>query len=77
MRHLQILALVLGLSMAAAAAEARPQPAQPAKPGPPAPPQRPQPPAAPAQSSPAFLVEQPDANETRSRLREVLNQYPP
>ena len=30
-----------------------------------------------AQSSPGFLVEQPDARETRERLRDVLNQYPP
>ena len=83
MRNLQIFALVMGLSMAAAAvSEARQQQQPPpARPGvavaAPASPQRPQPPAAPVQSSPGFLVEQPDAHETRDRLRDVLNQYPP
>src|SRR4249920_1654504 len=75
MRNLQIVVLVLGLSMAA---EARQQTAQPARQAAPAKPQPPQVPAAPVQSSPGFLAaEQPDAQETRDRLRDVLNQYPP
>jgi hypothetical protein len=73
MKNLQILALVTSLIMAAAVSEAR-QPAQPAKPAAPA---VPQPPRGPAQSSPGFLHEQSDARETRERLREVLDQYPP
>src|SRR5262245_47023005 len=77
MRNLQIFALVMGLSMAAAVSEARQQPAQQARQTTPATPQRPQPPAAPAQASPAFLVEQTDARETRERLQDVLKQYPP
>ena len=77
MRHLQIFALVLGLLMTGAVSEARQQPAQPAQPVRPATPAPPQPPAAQAQSSPEFLADQPDAGETRSRLRDVLNQYPP
>ena len=67
----------MSLLIAGAVSEARQQPAQPARPGPPAAPQRPEPPAAPAQSSSGFLVEQPDAQQTKSRLREVLEQYPP
>jgi hypothetical protein len=39
--------------------------------------QRPQPPAAPPQSSPGTFREPSDARQTRDRLREVLNQYPP
>ena len=78
MRNLQIFVLVMGLSMAAAVSEARQQPAQPARQAPPEVPQRPQPPAGPAQPPPGFLVaEQSDARETRERLRDVLNQYPP
>ena len=77
MRNLQIFALVMSLLIAGAVSEARQQPAQPARPGTPAAPQRPEPPAAPAQSSAGFLVEQPDAQQTKSRLREVLEQYPP
>jgi hypothetical protein len=77
MRHLQIFALVISLLMTGAAAEARQQPAPPAQPVRPETPARPQPPAPQAQASPNFLVEQPDAGETRSRLRDVLNQYPP
>jgi hypothetical protein len=73
MRNLQILALITSLMMAAAVSEAR-QPAQPAKPAAPA---VPQPPKGPAQSSPGFLHEQTDARETRERLHDVLNQYPP
>ena len=61
--------------MAAAAAEAQQKPAQPAPQA--TPDKRPQPPVGQAQSSPGFLVEQPDARETRERLRDVLNQYPP
>src|SRR5262245_3213019 len=77
MRNLQIFVLVTGLTMAAGVSEARQQPAPPARQASPASPQNPQPPAAPAQSSPGFMVEQPDARETRERLREVLKQYPP
>ena len=76
MKTLQLLPLVLGLVMAAASVEAR-QPAQPARPAAPAAPQRPEPPAAPPQSSPSFVTEQTDARETRERLGDVLNQYPP
>jgi hypothetical protein len=74
MKTLPILAVVMGLAMAAASVEARQQaqPAPPAKPAAPAMPQRLQP-GGPAQ----FLVEQPDARETLDRLRDVLNQYPP
>jgi len=76
MKTLQLLPLVMGLVMAAASVEAR-QPAQPARPAAPAAPQRPEPPAAPPQSSPSFVTEQTDARETRERLGDVLNQYPP
>ena len=76
MKHLQIFALVMGLVMAAAASEARQTP-PPARQAAPAAPERPQPPTAPPQSSPGFAQEQPDARETRDRLRDVLNQYPP
>ena len=76
MKTLQLLPLVMGLVMAAASVEAR-QPAQPARPAAPATPQRPEPPAAPPQSSPSFVTEQTDARETRERLGDVLNQYPP
>jgi len=75
MKNLQIFALVLGLVMAAAASDAQTPP--PARQAGPAAPQRPQPPTAPPQSSPGFAREQPDARETRDRLRDVLNQYPP
>src|SRR6187397_2874204 len=78
MRNLQIFVLVMGLSMTAAVCEARQPPAQQARQAPPEAPQRSQPAAAPAQPSPAFVVaEQSDARETRERLRDVLNQYPP
>ena len=76
MRNLQMFAFALGLVMAAAAADAQ-TPPPPARQAAPAAPQRPQPPMAPAQSSPGFVREQPDARETRDRLRDVLNQYPP
>ena len=75
MKNLQVLALVVGLVMAAGVSEARQ--IQPARPAVPAAPQRPQPPAGPAQSSPGFLQEPIDARETQQRLRDVLNQYPP
>lgn len=75
MKNLQIFALVLGLVMAAAAAEAQQTP--PPRPAVPVGPQRPQPPTVPAQSSPGFIHEQTDARETQERLRDVLNQYPP
>lgn len=77
MKNLQILALAAGLVMAAAVSEAR-QAAQPARPATPSVPQRPQIPATPGQPSPGFMIqERPDARETRDRLRDVLNQYPP
>jgi hypothetical protein len=75
MKNLQIVPLVLSLVMASAASEAQTQPARQA-----APPvlQRPQPPAAPAQSSPGMFVQETrDARETRDRLNEIFNQYPP
>ena len=75
MKNLQILTLTLGLLIAAAVSEAGQ--AQPARPVAPAAPQRPQPPAAPPQSSPGLIHEQVDARETRGRLDDVLNQYPP
>jgi ABC-type multidrug transport system fused ATPase/permease subunit len=77
MRNLQIFALVMGLSATAAVSEARQQPSQPPSRATVAAPQPPVPPKGPAQSSPGYLVEQPDAQEVRSRLRDVLNQYPP
>jgi len=75
MRNLPVIAVVLGLAMAAAASEAGQTPTPPRLA--PTLPQRPQPPTVPAQSSPGFLHEQTDARETQERLREVLNQYPP
>jgi hypothetical protein len=75
MKNIQIFALVLGLVMASAASEAQTTPTRPATP--PAP-QRPQPPAAPAQTSPGMIVQEArDARETRDRLNEIFNQYPP
>jgi hypothetical protein len=77
MRHLQIFALVAGLSMtpsvvlAQAGAPQRPAPSVP---------QRPQPPAGPQQSSPGagvMMREMPNAHETRDRLNEMFNQLPP
>ncbi len=62
--------------MSAAASEAR-QPAQPARPATPSVPQKPQPPA-PAQSSPGMLLaETQDARQTRERLNDIFDQYPP
>ncbi|HUP41296.1 MAG TPA: hypothetical protein VM115_14325 [Vicinamibacterales bacterium] len=77
MKKLQISALVLGLVMASAASEAQTQPARQTTP------QRPQMPAAPAapaqgQTSPGmFMPETRDARETRDRLNEIFQQYPP
>ena len=63
----------MGLSMAAAASEARQQPAQPARPGPLSRPSARNRRQVPAQSSPQVLIaEQPDARETRERLQDVL-----
>jgi hypothetical protein len=77
MRNIQIFTVVLGLLMAAGASEARQTP-PPARPVAPAVPQRPQPPAAPGQPSPGmFMPEARDARETRDRLNEIFNQYPP
>jgi hypothetical protein len=75
MKNLQIAAFVLGLVMASAASEAQTPPAKPVTP---APPQRPQTQTAPAQSSQGmFIPETRDARETRDRLNEIFNQYPP
>src|SRR5688572_11468226 len=69
-----IFALVLGLVMASAAAEAQTPPSKPVPPVA----VRPQPPSAPAQSSPGMFVQETrDARETRDRLNEIFNQYPP
>jgi hypothetical protein len=76
MKRLQILAVVLGLVISAAASEARQTPPPARAPSSPLP-QRPQPPTAPAQSSPGFIRDQTDARQIQERLREVLNQYPP
>jgi hypothetical protein len=74
MRNIQIFGLVLALLTTAAASEAR----QPARQVTPPAPQRPQPPAAPGPSSPGmFMPETRDARETRDRLNEIFNQYPP
>ena len=61
--------------LATLGAEARQ--AQPARPGTPAAPQQPQAPAAPAPSGAFVVREATDARETRERLADVLNQYPP
>jgi hypothetical protein len=75
MKNLQIFALVLGLVMASAASEAQTPPTRPVTP--PAP-QRPQPPVAPAPASSGIVVQEArDARETRDRLNEIFNQYPP
>ena len=77
MRNLQIFTLVVGLVITAAASEAR-QTAQPTRAGVPVAQQRPQPPASPQQSSPGMLMpDTRDARETRERLNEIFNQYPP
>lgn len=77
MKNLQTFGLVLGLLMTAVASEARQAP-PPARQAVPVVPQRPQPPAAPPQSSPGmFIAETRDARETRDRLNEIFNQYPP
>jgi hypothetical protein len=74
MKNLQIFALVLGLVMASAASEAQTPPTKPVPPTV----ARPQPPAAPAQSPQGmFVPETRDARETRDRLNEIFNQYPP
>jgi hypothetical protein len=84
MKHLQILAVTTqilavtaALGMAAVTAEA--QPAAQQRPQTPSTPQASQPPALPqpSQSSPGVILERQDARETRERLNEVLNQYPP
>ena len=62
--------------LSAAASEAR-QPTQPARPATPPAPQKPQPPAAPAQAPGVFMQETRDARETRDRLNEIFQQYPP
>ena len=75
MKNLQIFALVLGLVMASAASEAQTPPAKPVTP---AAPLRPQAPTAPPQSSSGMFVQETrDARETRDRLNEIFNQYPP
>jgi hypothetical protein len=74
MKNLQIFALVLGLVMASAASEAQTPPSKPVTPAPP----RPQTQTAPPQSSQGmFIPETRDARETRDRLNEIFNQYPP
>lgn len=77
MRYPQIFALVAGLLAAAATSEAR-QPARPERPVTLSAPQRAQPPGSPQPPAPGFSVlENRDARETRNRLNEVLEQYPP
>jgi hypothetical protein len=76
MRYLHTFILVAGLLSAGAVSEARQ--AAPQRPATPSPPQKPSPPSAgPQQSSPGLIVERPDARETRDRLNELFNQYPP
>jgi hypothetical protein len=78
MKNLQIFALALGLVMGSAPSEAQTQPARQASPVAPQRPQAPQPPPAPAQTSPGMFVQETrDARETRDRLNEIFNQYPP
>jgi hypothetical protein len=78
MRQLRTILLVAGLLSAAAVSEARQTATQ--RPATPSPPQRPSPlTPGPQQSSPgpAILLERPDARETRDRLNDLFNQYPP
>jgi hypothetical protein len=77
MMNRRLVSLVLGLTMmvAAPAVEARQTP--PASPGTPAAPQRPPFPGTPAPPATFAVHETTDARETRERLRDVLNQYPP
>ncbi len=77
MRHLRTIVVVAGLLSAGTASEARQTtPQRQATPSPPqAPPVLPS--TGPQQSSPGMFVERPDARETRERLNELLNQYPP
>jgi hypothetical protein len=78
MRHLHTFILVAGLLSAGSVSEARQT--APQRPATPSLPQRPSPPSTgPQQSSPgpAVLVERPDARETRDRLNDLFNQYPP
>jgi len=75
MRHLQIFVLTAGLTCATSGVLAQQPPAPPAAP---AAPQRPATPAT-QQSSPSFQVlpEGQDARETRERLNNIFEQYPP
>jgi hypothetical protein len=78
MKNLPVLALILGLVMAPAASEAQPQPARQSTPAAQPRPQTPQPPAGPTQTSPGMFVQETrDARETRDRLNDIFNQYPP
>jgi hypothetical protein len=76
MNNLHAAVLLLALMLAPASAAG--QQAQPQRPATPATPQRPQPPAGPSQSSPGmFIDENRDARQTRDRLNEIFEQYPP
>jgi hypothetical protein len=78
MKHLHIVALVLGLVMASAASAAQTPSARQTTPAAPQRPQTPAPPAAPAQSPQGMFVQETrDARETRDRLNDIFNQYPP
>lgn len=78
MKNLYLPALLITFVLSAAASEARQATQAPARPATPAAPQRPQPPAGPAQTSPGmFISETRDARETRDRLNDIFNQYPP
>jgi hypothetical protein len=75
MRRLQILALFLVLAIVAADLEA--QPATPERPQTPSAPQKPLPPTSPTSPGQGILLERQDARETRDRLNDIFNQYPP
>ena len=77
MTHSPFALLALILVLTPAPSEAR-QPSQPGRPLPPSGPQRSQPETTPQTPPPALMVhETSDARQTRQRLGELFNQYPP
>src|SRR5262245_53275287 len=76
MRNLRIFTFVAGLLLAPCLVLAQGAPQRPSTPSGP---QKPPPPASPQQPSPGvtILQDMPDARETRSRLNDIFNQYPP
>jgi hypothetical protein len=76
MRHIQTITLVAGLLWAAAAPQARQ--VEPVRPPTPSAPRAPQPARGSQQSfDPAPFIDEQNAQETRERLRRILDQYPP